>query len=637
MLVQAAHQRVLQPLAHRQTAPLGRLLLLRPARFHGSGELDQPLGGVRAAIKDQVLAKHPQLGLDVVVDRQGARIDDAHVHARRNRGPEEDAVDGLANLVIAPEAEAEVAEPSADEHSRPMSFDPLDRLDEVDGVAVVLFDACSDGKDVGVDDDVGGAPALLFNERAADPAGDFDAAVQGVRLALLIKEHHHGGGAIAPHHAGLANELLLALLQADGVDDGLALHALEARLDDAPLAGVDHEGHAADVRLGGGTVEELDHGALAVQQALIHVDVENLRAIFDLLKRHGQSLLPELVVDEAAEAAAARDVAPLAHVHEVCAGEDLHPLQAAESGQRAGLWNRARSGTASQLCDGADVGRSAAAAAADDVGDAVVGIGGHKGGHLLGSLVIFAQLIGKPGVGVRAHQAGRLSAQRGEVGAKEVSSQGAVQADNRGFGVLDGGQERLQGLTAEGASAGVGDGAADPKGQVDSGLIHGQSAGLQGGLGIEGVEDGLDEEQVHAALDEAKDVVAVGRKQLVESDAAVAGLVDVGAEAGGAVGRADSTGHPGFAPRSFAGHFGGGAAQLLAPGFEAVVGQRDRVGVEGVGGDDLRARFDVLSVNLRDEVGPGEGKQVVGALQLIGMVRKGALPVVLFAQAERLE
>ena len=52
-------------------------------------------------------------------------------------------------------------------------------------------------------------------------------------LALLVERHHDDGGAVAADEPGLVEELLLALLQADRVDDRLALHALQPGLDDA--------------------------------------------------------------------------------------------------------------------------------------------------------------------------------------------------------------------------------------------------------------------------------------------------------------------------------------------------------------------------------------------------------------------
>ncbi len=52
-----------------------------------------------------------------------------------------------------------------------------------------------------------------------------------------------------------------------------------------PLGAVDHDRHAGDVRLGGDQLEEGGHRLVRVEQALVHVDVDDLRAVLDLLAR----------------------------------------------------------------------------------------------------------------------------------------------------------------------------------------------------------------------------------------------------------------------------------------------------------------------------------------------------------------
>jgi hypothetical protein len=54
---------------------------------------------------------------------------------------------------------------------------------------------------------------------------DLGLAREGVGLALLVEGHHHHGRAVAAHEPGLAQELRLAFLQRDRVDDALALDA----------------------------------------------------------------------------------------------------------------------------------------------------------------------------------------------------------------------------------------------------------------------------------------------------------------------------------------------------------------------------------------------------------------------------
>ena len=45
-------------------------------------------------------------------------------------------------------------------------------------------------------------------------------------------------------------------------------------------------GHAGDVGLGGDEVEEGHHRLFGIEQALVHVDVDDLRAVLDLVARH---------------------------------------------------------------------------------------------------------------------------------------------------------------------------------------------------------------------------------------------------------------------------------------------------------------------------------------------------------------
>ena len=72
------------------------------------GELEQPLGRVRAAVEDDVLDALAELRLDLVVDRQRAGVDDRHVEPGPDRVVQEDRVDRLADPVDAAEREGHV-------------------------------------------------------------------------------------------------------------------------------------------------------------------------------------------------------------------------------------------------------------------------------------------------------------------------------------------------------------------------------------------------------------------------------------------------------------------------------------------------------------------------------------------------
>ncbi len=65
---------------------------------------------------------------------------------------------------------------------------------------------------------------------------------------------------------------------------------LQAGLDHLPLRAVDHDRHARDLGLAGDQIEEADHRRLRIEHRLVHVDVDDLRAVLDLLPRHARAL-----------------------------------------------------------------------------------------------------------------------------------------------------------------------------------------------------------------------------------------------------------------------------------------------------------------------------------------------------------
>ena len=122
-------------------------------------QVEQPLRGVGPAVEDHVLDPLAELRLDVVVDRQDAGVDDRHVEAGRDGVIEEDRVDRLAHPVVATERERDVRHATRGPRPGELRLQPPDRLDERDGVGVVLLHPGRDGEDVGVEDDVLGLEA----------------------------------------------------------------------------------------------------------------------------------------------------------------------------------------------------------------------------------------------------------------------------------------------------------------------------------------------------------------------------------------------------------------------------------------------------------------------------------------------
>ncbi len=244
------------------------------------------------------------------------------------------------------------------------------------------------------------------------------------------------------------------------------------------------------------------------------------------------------------------------------------------------------------------------------------------GGHLVRGLVVLTEGVGKSRVGVHGHERVREPAQLRDVRAEVGGPEGTVQPDGDRPDVTDGVPERLGHLAGEGASGRVGDGAGHDHRPPALALLE---QGLQGedrGLGVERVEDRLDQEQVGSAVDQPAGLLEVRRDQLVVGHVARARVVDVGRDRRGAVRRTERAGHEArvVGRRDLVGRSArdlrAGTVDLVGQVLHAVVGLRDGRGGEGVGLEDVRAGGEVLPVDLPDHVRLGEVQQVAVALDV---------------------
>ena len=214
--VDAFDERVREALFDGAVAPLFGLLFAGDCAgaggFEGFAEVDQALGGVGAAVEEDVFDQDFELGLDLFVDFEHAGVDDAHVHAGGDGVIEEGGVHGFADLVVAAEAEGDVGDAAADLGVGQVGLDPARGVDEVDGVVVVLLHAGGDGEDVGVEDDVFGREADFVDEDAVGALADADLLFVGGGLALLVEGHDDDGGAVLEDGARRSGGICLRLL-----------------------------------------------------------------------------------------------------------------------------------------------------------------------------------------------------------------------------------------------------------------------------------------------------------------------------------------------------------------------------------------------------------------------------------------
>ena len=188
------------------------------------------------------------------------------------------------------------------------------------------------------------------------------------------------------------------------------------------------------------------------------------------------------------------------------------------------------------------------------------------------------------------------------------------------------------------------DGAGDHHRQAHAARLRHLGDRVDGGLGVERVEDGLDQQQIGAALDQPVDLLRIGGAQLVEGDGAEARIGHVGRDRGGPVGRPDGAGHEtrtavlGFARSGGgAGELGAFAIELVRMVGQAVVGLRDRGRGEGVGRDDVGAGAEIGEMNVAHRVGLGQDQEVVVAPHVAVPGIEAGAPIAFLVELELLD
>ena len=276
----------------------------------------QPFRCMRIAAEDEVLHGRPQARFDVVILQDHSRIDDGHVQSGADGVVQENGVHRAPDRIVAPEGEGEVGDAAGSMDPGQVLFDPADRFDEIDPVAVVFRNACPNGQYIDIQDDI-----LRRNADAGEepvrPLRDGDLLLIGGRLPFLVEGHDDHGGAQAVDFRGLFQEGRLPILETDGVDDTLALGILEPREDAVPVGRVDHEGGLGDGRI---VLEGTDEGLHApgpVQHPVVHVDVDDAGSALDLPGRHFQGGVVIPLGDEPGEFPGTGDVGPFADEGEV--------------------------------------------------------------------------------------------------------------------------------------------------------------------------------------------------------------------------------------------------------------------------------------------------------------------------------
>lgn len=143
--------------------------------------------------------------------------------------------------------------------------------------------------------------------------------------------------------------------------------------------------------------------------------------------------------------------------------------------------------------------------------------------------------------------------------------------------------------------------------------------GEECGLGVEGIEDGFDDEYIGTTIDEGCDLGEVCTGDLIEIYGPVAGVVNIGGHGEGFVHWADGSGYEGGVGRmgevvlcyGLAGEGGCCVVDVVREVLHVVVGEGDGLSVECVGLNDVCAGLQVLEVYVLNDVWLGEREEVV--------------------------
>ena len=204
----------------------------------------------------------------------------------------------LTNVVVATERERQVAHPSTDMSPRQILTYPSGSLNEIDRIIIMLFNTRSYGQHIRVENDIFRSKPYLIYQNAICPFAHLNLATVRIGLPLLVKSHDDDCRSKLLHLTGVRYKDLLSFLQGNRVDDTFSLHTFQSGTYHFPLGRVNHNGHTGYFRFRSHQIQEGSHLLCGIQQAIVHIHVDDQSAVFHLLAGYRQSLIVFLLINE---------------------------------------------------------------------------------------------------------------------------------------------------------------------------------------------------------------------------------------------------------------------------------------------------------------------------------------------------
>ena len=122
-------------------------------------------------------------------------------------------MNGFTYAIVATEREADIGNAATDFRARQIFFNPACSINKIYSIVVMLFNAGSNGKDIGVKNNIFRWKADLINENLIAALTNFCLALKGICLTHFVKCHHYRCCTVTTNQACLFSERLFALFE----------------------------------------------------------------------------------------------------------------------------------------------------------------------------------------------------------------------------------------------------------------------------------------------------------------------------------------------------------------------------------------------------------------------------------------
>ena len=614
-------------LRSRRTARFGSSLCRISLRLDFGSQFDEIIGSTLSSVQYHILDEFELFFRYFIIIHSCLGIYDTKVHTHLLGMMQEYTMNRFADIRIAAEREREVADSTTDMCSRQILMNPLGGTDEFHGIIIMLLHTRSDGKHIRVEDDIERIhPQFIYQEVIGTP-GNLDTSLIGSGLSHFIEAHHHDGGTIAHHITCMGEENFFTLLQGDGIHDTFTLTALQSGKNHIPLRGVYHHRHLGNLRFCRYHIEEIHHFCLGIQQSVVHIHVHHGCTICHLLTGNTDGFLITFLINQSQELPTTSHVTAFAYVNEAAGIYrqtngiiHLQQVQTREPHILRLLHHLMRFLTLSTSGIVSDEFRTGSTAAADDVDDALIDKLGYLGSHRLSRLVILSHLVRQScirmGTNIIRCNLCQMLDERFHLG----STEGTVHTYRENRIRRERGQESIHGLTAQCSASQITHRKTDHNRQLYPMLLHHGDGSINHSLAVERIEDGLDEDDISTTFDETIHLFADISEKFIIRNLPGGRITDVRTHGTSFIGRSHISCYEAWfvgcrklitfdtrQASAFESH-------LPSTVFQVIISLRNALTREGVRRNDVGARLQVTSVNIRDNIRASDVEHIVVAL-----------------------